>query len=225
MEDKDMRFTTRIHLTLVASLCIVCSVQSQAQDNPRPTNPPGVPQPDPLEENLYPPDLIQLNKETLRLSEEQQSAIAKLFRDLQEQLPDKEAQLRREVEALGRMIPQSTTDETALLGQLDKVLDRERDIKRLHLATMFQLRRQLTAEQLAQLQNIKKNMHTAEQRLQGRLQRVQQLIQQRVQESGHPPVEVVERMQAFPRLMQQGKITEAEALLEDTLRTLESAAR
>ncbi|MEX2169148.1 MAG: hypothetical protein WD851_07545 [Pirellulales bacterium] len=177
-----------------------------------------------MEDHLFPPDFIQQQHEKLGLSEEQREAIATHVKTLQEQLPAQEALLRNEMSALGRLIPQSTTDETQLLAQLDKVLEQERLLKRLQLATMFRIRKQLTAEQLTRLQDVKQEMSKAQQQLQQRLHskllRVQQLVEQRVK-FGQPPYQVAEQMQAFPKLMQQGKISEAEALLDDSLQKLE----
>lgn len=214
----------RILLVLVAILDVWSGNGALAQPPAAPTSPPEPSLANPIEEHLFPPDLIQQQHKKIELSEEQRETIAMDVKTLREQLPAQEALLRNEVSTLGRLIPQSTTNEAQLLAQLDKVLEQERQIKRLQLATMFRIRNRLTSEQLTRLQEIRKKMSKSQQqvqqRLQSKLQRLHELVEQRVK-SGQPPHQVAERMQAFPKLMEQGKVSEAESLLDDSLRKLE----
>ncbi len=214
----------RLLLVLIAILVVRSDDVALAQAPAAPASPPEPRLENPIEEHLFPPEFILQQGEKIRLSEKQREAIETDVKTLQEQLPAQEASLRNEASILGSLIPQSTTDEAQLLAQLDKVLEQERQIKRLQLGTMFRIRKRLTPEQLTRLQDIKKEVSKSQQQLQQRLQsklmRVHELVEQRVK-AGQPPHDVAEQMQAFPKLMEQGKVSEAEALLDDSLRKLE----
>ncbi len=216
----------RLQLVLIAILVVRSGDVARAQAPPELASPPEPRLENPIEEHLFPPEFIQQQGEKIGLSQQQRDAIVMDVKALQEQLPAQEASLRNEVSTLGHLIPQSMTDETQLLAQLDKVLEQERQIKRLQLGTMFRIRKRLTPEQLARLQEIKKEVSKSQQQLQQRLQtklmRVHELVEQHVK-AGQPPHDIAEQMQAFPKLMEQGKVSEAEALLDDSLKKLEAA--
>ena len=176
-----------------------------------------------LDEYLIPPDIIMQHAVRLKLSQLQRSAIQGAAQQLQEQLPRQQQQLQKEVEAMGDLLERKVRDEASVLGQLDRLLDEERQIKRLQLGTLLRVRNQLTGEQLAEMDKIRGEMiakrRQLEQRLNEKLRRVQQLVQLRAQ-AGQPPNEVVQQMQEFPKLMQQGKVEEAEQVLDRSLQQL-----
>ena len=176
-----------------------------------------------LDEYLIPPDIIMQHAVRLKLSQLQRSAIQGAAQQLQEQLPRQQQQLQKEVEAMGNLLERKVRDEASVLGQLDRLLDEERQIKRLQLGTLLRVRNQLTGEQLAEMDKIRGEMmakrRQLEQRLNEKLRRVQQLVQLRAQ-AGQPPNEVVQQMQEFPKLMQQGKVEEAEQVLDRSLQQL-----
>src|SRR2546430_784482 len=66
------------------------------------------------------------------------------FNELQWQLQDA-------MEALHTSMKENTVNEQQALAQLDKVLDTEREIKRLHFGLAISIKNKLTAEQQAKL--------------------------------------------------------------------------
>jgi Spy/CpxP family protein refolding chaperone len=73
------------------------------------------------------------------------------FIDLQWQLQDA-------VEALHETMKANSVNEQQALAQLDKVLDAEREIKRLHIGMGIRIKNQLTAEQQTKLQSMRHSM-------------------------------------------------------------------
>jgi Spy/CpxP family protein refolding chaperone len=70
------------------------------------------------------------------------------FQDLQWKLQD-------QVELLHQTMKSTSVNEQQALAQLDKVLDLEREIKRLHIGLAVRLKNRLTPEQQEQLHNMR----------------------------------------------------------------------
>jgi hypothetical protein len=123
------------------------------------------------------------------------------------------------------MLEDQSNDQTAVLGQLDKVLKEERNVKRLHLQLLLRIRGQLSADQQTQLQELKGKILAAralQQRLNAKLQRVQQGLK-RLSALGDPPAEYMEKIQKFQQLAKDGDIVSAEAEIDALLLQLEGS--
>lgn len=120
-----------------------------AQGGPQPTGP------DPVGENLFPPELIMSHQEAIDLAPEQKTYIRDEIRKAQLQFTDLQWQLQDAVEKLGSMLKPNSVDEQAVLGQLDKLLSIEREIKRTQIALMVRLKNKLTPEQQARLRELR----------------------------------------------------------------------
>ena len=132
----------------------------QPSQNPIPPGPQRPPQPpppnmDPLGDVMFPPDMIMGHARELGLTDEQKTFMrgeiqktTTLFLELQWQLQDA-------MEALHQTMKSNLVDEQQALSQLDKVLDTERQIKRLHFSLGIRLKNQLTAEQQAKLRSMR----------------------------------------------------------------------
>ncbi len=114
--------------------------------------PPG---PDPIGENLFPPELIMAHQEAIGLRPEQKSYIREEIRKAQGQFTDLQWQLQDSMEALGSLLKPNTVDEPAVLAQLDKVLATEREIKRAQISLMVRIKNKLTPEQQARLRELR----------------------------------------------------------------------
>ena len=220
----------RTHRTFIVWLgfsCVagfLCVAGSTLWAQPPSVQPgPQQPRQNALDEYLIPPDFIMQHEGRLKLSPQQRAAIQSETQTLQEQLPQRQAQLQKEVEAMEDLLKKQVRDEAVVLAQLDRLLGEEQQIKRLQLGALLRVRNQLTGPQLTEMGTIRGEMIAArrqlEQRLTEKLRRVQQLVQLRAQ-SGQPPNAVVQQMQQFPQLMQQGKVEEAEAVLDKSLQQL-----
>ena len=190
---------------------------------------PGAPQPqaDPLAENLFPPELVMQHQSEIGLTEEQREALMSEIHNAQERFAGLQERLQKEVEAMAALLRKESIDEQAALAQFDKVLDREREIKRAHLGLILRIKGKLTREQVARLREIKNKIASGQLRsleetqriLQTKMQSVQQGVQ-RWQGEGRDPSPVAEIMQEFDSLMKTGKHKEAEAVLDRALNLL-----
>ncbi|MEI7864320.1 MAG: periplasmic heavy metal sensor [Chthoniobacterales bacterium] len=112
-----------------------------------------------LDEAFFPAELVMRNQKAIGLSEEQRSAIRAAAQKAMGQFAELQWQLSAEEEALGALVKEQAPDETKALAQLDKVLALEAQMKRLQLGLMIAIKANLTPEQQAQLDEIKKRDH------------------------------------------------------------------
>jgi Spy/CpxP family protein refolding chaperone len=116
---------------------------------------PGAPGPDPVGDNLFPPELIMSHQEAIGLAPEQKAYIREELRKAQGQFTDLQWQLQDAMEAFSSMLKQNSVDEQAALAQLDKVLVTEREIKRAQITLMVRIKNKLTPEQQARLRELR----------------------------------------------------------------------
>ena len=153
----------RIALIVLVSTVVCLSATFVAAQQPRPPQPaqpdqPGPPPPPPdLADAMFPPDMIMQHQRELGLTDEQKTFMrgeinktAARFNDLQWQLQDA-------MEALHETMKSNNVNEQQALAQLDKVLDTEREIKKLHMGLAIRLKNNLTPEQVQKLQNMRQH--------------------------------------------------------------------
>lgn len=171
------RFGIRFALLLGAVLLIALVVvgQQQAQPGappqtrmpgdrpyppnmPNPQNAPNVPHhpnPDPLADVLFPPDLILGHARRLGLTDEQKNFMRGEVQKTMTSFNELQWKLQDEMELLHETLKAGSVNEQQALGQLNKVLDIEREIKLLHVGLGVRLKNRLTPEQQAQLQRMR----------------------------------------------------------------------
>jgi len=182
---------------------------------------------DPLAENLFPPELMIQYQSEIGLTDEQRDAVTSEMQSAQERFAGLHERLQKEVETMALLLKKEPTDEQAALTQFDKVLDREREIKRAHLGLVLRLKSKLKPEQVSKLREIKSKIASGQLRsfeevqrtLQSKVESVQEGVQ-RWQADGRDPSPVVEIMQELEPLMKAGKHKEAEAVLDRALKLL-----
>jgi Spy/CpxP family protein refolding chaperone len=109
---------------------------------------------DPLHEAMFPPDFILEHAQEINLTTEQKTAIRNEVKTTQSKFTDLQFQLQDETQAFATLLKQPKVDEKQALAELDKVLDLERQIKRLHVGMAIRVRNQLTQEQLDKLKQL-----------------------------------------------------------------------
>src|SRR6266542_5351464 len=135
----------------------------RAQQPPQNATPPPAPhgpQPpppnmDPLGDVMFPPDMIMGHARELGITDEQKLFMRGEIQKTTTHFLELQWQLQDAMEALHQTMKSNTVDEQQALSQLDKVLDSERQIKRLHFSLGIRLKNQLTPEQQGKLRGMR----------------------------------------------------------------------
>ncbi len=132
----------------------VAAAQQPQPDQPQQPRMPPPPPPDMLNNSVFPPDVIMEHQREIGLTDQQKAFMrgeinktSTVFNDLQWQLQDA-------MEALRDTMKADQVNEQLALAQLDKVLDAEREIKKLHMALAIRIKNNLTADQVQKLMNL-----------------------------------------------------------------------
>ena len=113
------------------------------------------PKHDPVAENLFPPELILQNQKAIGLDEAQKTFIRSEISKAQGRFTELQWQMQDAMEAMISSLKQDAADEQQVLGQLDKVLNVEREIKRGQISLMLRIKNKLTPEQQARLRQLR----------------------------------------------------------------------
>jgi len=177
---------------------------------------------DPVRAMLLPPEVLIQHREEIGLTDKQVEQIRARVETMGPRAQEHQMRLSMAMGKLAELLAADSIDEETALKQLDEILAIEKDLKHLHLRLMIHLRNELTAKQrqaAAKIQRTSKPPEGLEQRLHAKLSRIEKEVQSRA-EAGRPPFEVGELMQKFPKLMQNGQVNEAEALLDRAITML-----
>jgi Spy/CpxP family protein refolding chaperone len=110
---------------------------------------------DPIGDAFFSPELVMQHQQTIGLTETQKDFFKTKFREAQMRFTELQWQLSDQSEKLAALVKQEPLQEAAVLAQLDNVLNVEREIKRLQLSLVIQIRNTLTPEQRARLTELK----------------------------------------------------------------------
>ena len=113
---------------------------------------------DPLGDAMFPPDMIMQHARELDLTQEQKTFMRSEIQKTTTRFNELQWQLQDAMEALHEIMKANSVNEQQALAQLDKVLDAEREIKRLHIGMGIRIKNQLTAEQQTKLQSMRHSM-------------------------------------------------------------------
>lgn len=115
------------------------------------------PQPpiDPLGDVMFPPELIMGHARELGITDEQKTFMRGEIQKTTTRFLELQWQLQDAMEALHLTMKGNAVDEQQALSQLEKVLDTERQIKRLHFTLGIRLKNQLRAEQQEKLRGLR----------------------------------------------------------------------
>jgi Spy/CpxP family protein refolding chaperone len=122
-------------------------------------HPPHPPNPDPLAHLMFPPDMIMAHARQLNLTDEQRTFMRSEIQKTTASFQDLQWKLQDQMELLQETMKSTSVNEQQALAQLDKVLDIEREIKRLHIALAVRLKNRLTPEQQDQLHKMRMDHH------------------------------------------------------------------
>ena len=160
-----------IAIVFVAALLIATAVAQQPDRPPQaphppnmpsdnvPNHPPHPPNPDPLAHLMFPPDMIMSHARQLNLTDEQKAFMRSEIQKTTASFQELQWKLQDQMELLQETMKSPSVNEPQALAQLDKVLDIEREIKRLHIGLAVRLKNRLTPEQQEQLHKMRMEHH------------------------------------------------------------------
>ena len=108
----------------------------------------------PLDRLGLEPVLVLFYADTLGLTKEQRASVELQFREAKKRYQTLSLDLSRETSKLAELVGNSAAAETAVMAQLDRVLDIERQIKHSNLVCAVRVRRHLTSAQVERLEGL-----------------------------------------------------------------------
>ena len=141
-------------LVMAAGALLAVALVS-AQQPPQQPPPPM----DPLGDVMFPPELIMGHTRDLGLTDEQKTFMRAEIQKSTTRFNELQWQVQDAMEALHALMKANPVSEQQALAQLDKVLDTEREIKRLHFGLAIALKNKLTPEQQTKLHELMMEMH------------------------------------------------------------------
>ena len=151
--------------TLLGAMLVSAQEPQQPPQQPQPPQPQAQPRPphppmnDPLGDAMFPPDLIMQHTRDLGLTDEQKAYMRGEIQKTTTRFNELQWQLQDSMEALHATMKANPVNEQLALSQLDKVLDTEREIKRLHFGLAISIKNKLTPEQQEKLHGMMRMMH------------------------------------------------------------------
>lgn len=116
------------------------------------TPPPGD---DPIARHLVPPELVMRHSQAIGLTPEQRDAIKTAVQEAQSGFLDPQWQMQTEAGQMAGLLQRRPLDEAAILGQLDRILDLERRIKKLQFTLLVRIKNTLSVPQLEKLEKLR----------------------------------------------------------------------
>jgi Spy/CpxP family protein refolding chaperone len=111
---------------------------------------------DPIAQELFPPELVMQYHQEINLGDAQSRAIRDEIQKAQAKFVDMQWDLQSETEKLVLLLKVRPADEGAVLAQVDKVLDRERVIKKTQMSLLVRIRNLLTDAQQNKLMELRR---------------------------------------------------------------------
>jgi Spy/CpxP family protein refolding chaperone len=141
-------------MVLVAGM-VPSAASAQHQPTPAPAlTPSHMKHGDSFDQFLFPPELVMQRQRDLALTPQQRTTITEAVKALQSGVVDLQWQIQDEQQKLHELLALATVNETAALAQVDRVLDLERSIKKLHLQMLIRVKGALTHEQQEKLKAV-----------------------------------------------------------------------
>lgn len=110
---------------------------------------------DPIARHVVPPELVMRHSQAIGLTPEQRDAIKTAIQGAQSGFIDPQWQMQTEAGRMADLLQQRPLDEAAILGQLDRILDLERRIKKLQFSLLVRIKNTLSVPQLEKLEKLR----------------------------------------------------------------------
>jgi Spy/CpxP family protein refolding chaperone len=113
------------------------------------------PDQDPIGQSFFAPEMVMQHQEVIGLSAEQKDYLKTEIRQAQLKFTELQWKLQDEMEKLISLVKQPRVDEQQVLGQLEKVLAAEREIKKEQVTLLVRIKNKLTPEQQGKLAELR----------------------------------------------------------------------
>jgi Spy/CpxP family protein refolding chaperone len=111
---------------------------------------------DPISQSLFPPELVMQYHEEINLNEAQTKTIKEAIQKAQGRFLDMQWEMQSETGKLALLLKAKPVDEAAVLTQLDRVLNQEREVKRAQISLLVRIKNVLTDAQQAKLMELRR---------------------------------------------------------------------
>jgi Spy/CpxP family protein refolding chaperone len=106
---------------------------------------------DELAQNLFRPEQVLKYRQDIGLDDRQSGALKQLVQQAQTRFLDLQWDLQAEAGKLAQLLREPRVDESAAIGQADRVLTQEREVKKAQLTLLIRIKNLLTPEQQQKL--------------------------------------------------------------------------
>lgn len=170
---------------------------------------------------FYSPELVLVHQQEIELRDDQRETIMAGIHELQENSPQMQSDLQDFSRELAALVKEEQPDVGAVLAQFDRVQAQETKIKRAHLELLLRIKSVLNQDQQKQLAILKQRgpSQYPPPSVQKKLDEIQAGVQEWVN-AGRDPASISEMMQEFSPLIRDGKLKEANELLDRVLKTV-----
>ena len=134
--------------TILGLLAVACITAAALAESP--------PADDPMAEYLFPPDRVMAHALDLGLDDAQKTAIKNEVQKVQGKFLDLQFELQGESEKMIRLLKERPADEAKVLGEVDRILALEKDIKKAQVSLLVRIRNILTPAQQDKLSQLQK---------------------------------------------------------------------
>ena len=110
---------------------------------------------DPIAQALFPPELVMKYHQEINLDEGQSRAIKEAIQRAQTKFLDMQWDMQAEAEKLVKLLKARPVDESAVLAQMDQVLNREREIKKAQISLLIHIKNLLSEAQQNKLMELR----------------------------------------------------------------------
>jgi Spy/CpxP family protein refolding chaperone len=138
-------------LALAAAGAAATAAETDAGAPPAPA-----PADDPIAQNVFPPELIMKHGGEIGLDAQQRGAIKEAVQQAQSKFLDAQWEMQEEGGKMVRLLQARPVDEKAVLAEMDRILDFERQIKRAQISLLVRLKNLLTPAQQARLADLRR---------------------------------------------------------------------
>src|SRR3977135_4133700 len=99
--------------------------------------------------NFFPPELVMSHQSEIGLQDSQRASLTSAIQQAQGKFMDMQWKLSAEGEKMGRLLQGTQVDEAAVLDEVDRILNLEREIKKAQISLMVRIKNTLTPAQQA----------------------------------------------------------------------------